>query len=190
VGALVWLVRSADSTEAAVSAWIYGIAAILCYLTSTSYHVLARSPRARSLLRRADHAMIYVLIAGTFTPVCLLAMTGWSRWPMMVGIWLGAGLGIGLALPSRPRLPRFGIALYIILGWCAIAALPALARQPLHLVLVAIAGILYTVGATLFGRRWPTLRPRWFGYHELWHALGVAAGALLFVVNLHLINAA
>src|SRR2546426_409982 len=74
VGALAWLVRSAASIEATVAAWIYGMAAILCYLSSSAYHVMARSDRARALLRRADHSMIYVLIAGTFTPVCLLAM--------------------------------------------------------------------------------------------------------------------
>jgi hemolysin III len=185
VGALVWLVRSAKSTEATVAAWIYGVAAVLCYLTSFSYHVIARSERARAVMRRADHAMIYVLIAGTFTPVCILAMAGWWRWVIIAIVWLGAAVGIGLSVV--PRYPRFSVALYIILGWVGVTALPALAHRTLHAVLFIIAGVLYTLGAFLFGRQLPALRPRWFGYHEFWHGMGVTAGLALFVINLSLI---
>jgi hemolysin III len=185
VAALVLLVRSANSTEATVAAWVYGVAAVLCYLTSFSYHVIARSARARALMRRADHAMIYVLIAGTFTPVCLLAMVGWWRWIIFGIVWLGAVVGIGLSVV--PRYPRFSVALYIILGWVGVTALPALAHRTLHAVLFMVAGVLYTLGAFLFGRQRPALRPRWFGYHEFWHGMGVTAGAALFIVNLSLI---
>jgi len=187
VGALVWLVRSAASMEARVAAWIYGVAAILCYLTSSTYHVVARSDRARALLRRADHSMIYVLIAGTFTPVCLLAMTGWWRWIFVAVVWLGACAGIALAVTPSNRLPRLAMALYLILGWAGVAAIPALSRRPTQLALVVMAGLLYTVGAILFARQRPRLRPTWFGYHEFWHSMGIAAGALLFIVNLSLV---
>jgi hemolysin III len=185
VGALVWLVRSAHSTQATIAAWVYGLAAVLCYGTSFSYHVLARSDRARRRMRRADHAMIYVLIAGTFTPICILAMAGWWRWLIIGMMWLGVVLGMALSLG---RAPRFAVALYIILGWAGVSALPALSHQPIHAVLFVVAGILYTVGAILFGWQRPTLRPKWFGYHEFWHSMVVAAGALLFVVNLRLIS--
>jgi hemolysin III len=187
VGALVWLVRAAETTEATVAAWIYGIAAILCYLTSSTYHMGRWGEQAKAALRRADHAMIYVLIAGTFSPVCMLAMAGSWRWVLVGVVWAGAVLGVALSIPRRPRAPRFGIALYLILGWAGLATLPALLRHPGRAALVITAGVLYTIGAILFGRRLPTLRPRWFGYHELWHAIGVTAGALLFVVNLGLI---
>jgi hemolysin III len=173
--------------EARVAAWIYGVAAILCYLTSSTYHVVARSDRARALLRRADHSMIYVLIAGTFTPVCLLAMSGWWRWILVVAVWLGACGGIALAVVPSNRLHRLGVALYLILGWIGVAAIPALSRHPSQLALVVMAGLLYTVGAVLFARQRPTLRPTWFGYHEFWHSMGIAAGALLFIVNLSLV---
>lgn len=187
IGALVWLVRSATSAEATFAAWVYGVAAVLCYLTSSAYHVVARSERARARMRRADHSMIYVLIAGTFTPVCLLAMHGWWRWIIFGVFWAVAFVGVGLCAPTRPRLPRFSVALYIILGWAALAALPALVHHPVRLALVIIAGILYTVGAILFGMQRPRLHPGWFGYHEFWHGMGIAAGALLFIVNLGLI---
>jgi hemolysin III len=190
VAALPLLVRSAGSVEATVAAWIYGLSSVLCYLTSSLYHMVARTEQARAVLRRADHSMIYVLIAGSFTPVCLLAMSGWWRWPLIGLVWVGALVGIGLSVPARPRLPHFGIALYQILGWAGVAALPALARQgPGPVVLVATAGLLYTGGAILFGLKRPVLNPGWFGYHEFWHGIGIVAGTLVFVVNLSLIAA-
>ena len=188
VGALVWLVRSATSVEATVAAWVYGLAAILCYLTSSIYHVVARSDRARTFMRRADHSMIYVLIAGTFTPMCLLAMSGSWRWVYIGVVWAGALVGVGLTIVPSTPLPRFSVALYLILGWTGLAVLPSLARNPIRIVLVLVAGLLYTVGAVLFGRQRPRLRPNYFGFHEFWHCMGVSAGALLFIVNLSLIT--
>lgn len=190
IGALVWLVRSASTTEGRVAAWIYGSAAVLCYLTSSSYHIAARTERARAVMQRADRSMIYVMIAGTFTPVGLLAMEGSLRWIVIGLVWLGALFGVALMLPTRPRLPRFGGALYIILGWAGVAAMPSMARDPGRLALVVAGGLLYTVGAILFQAKRPVLRPRWFGYHEFWHVMGTAAGALLFIVNLGLIASA
>lgn len=187
VGGLAWLVRSAASVEATVAAWIYGLAGVGCYLTSSIYHVAARSERARVILRRADHSMIYVLIAGTFTPPCLLAMGGWWRWAILSAVWLGSLGGITICMASNTRLQGLSVALYLVLGWVGVAVLPALSDHPLQMALVVIAGLLYTVGAILFGRQRPVLRPDWFGYHEFWHAIGVVAGALLFVVNLSLI---
>lgn len=188
VAALAWLVRSAASVEATVAAWIYGVSSVLCYLTSSLYHMVARTERARALLRRADHSMIYLLIAGSFTPPCLLAMSGWWRWPLIGIVWVGALVGVGLSLPTRPRLPHFGVALYQILGWTGVTVLPTLARDPLRAGLVTVAGLLYTGGAILFGRQRPVLHPGWFGYHEFWHGIGIVAGALIFVVNLSLIT--
>jgi hemolysin III len=114
-------------------------------------------------------------------------MTGWWRWVVLGVVWVGAILGVAMA--AMERLPRFGFALYLILGWAALITLPALARSPGRLALVVTAGLLYTVGAILFGLRRPRLRSTWFGYHELWHSLGVAAGVLLYVVNLSLVAA-
>ena len=136
---------------------------------------------------QVHHGAIFVLIAGTFTPVCLLAMGGWWRWIIVAIVWLGALVGVALSVAPTRRLPRFRVALYLILGWAGVVALPALSRHPVRLALVVLAGLLYTVGAVLFGRQRPILRPTWFGYHEFWHCIGIAAGALLFVVNLSLV---
>lgn len=188
VGAVV-LVRSASSLQAEVVAWVYGTTACLLYLTSSTYHTGAWSPRVRRVLQRADHCMIYVLIAGTFTPICVLGLHGGWRWVLLGVMWAGAVAGVVVKIVALERAPIFGNALYIVLGWTGLAALPALVREPWSLLLVVAAGLLYTVGAALFAAKRPRLTSRWFGYHEVWHSLGVLAGVLLFLVNLRLVAA-
>ena len=189
VGGLVWLVRVAPTPRARVAAWIYGITAVLLYFTSAAYHVFARSPRTRRIMQRADHSMIFVLIAGTFTPICVLALAGPWRWLLLAGMWAGALTGVVVAVSALDRHRRLVFAMYLVLGWAGLACAPTLARRPGLFVLVIAAGALYTLGAILFAAHRPTLSPRWFGYHEVWHFFVVAAGVLLFVANLHLVSA-
>jgi hemolysin III len=186
---LAWLVRSAETAAGQVAAWVYGLSCVLLYGTSSSYHVFTRSPRARRVMQRADHSMIYVLIAGTFTPMCLLAMSDPWRWILLGGIWAAAIAGMVLTMAALERFRRWTFALYLVMGWAGVAAVPALLDEPIRLVLVFVAGVLYTVGAVLFSLHRPRLHPGWFGYHELWHLLGVLAGALFFAVNLALVQA-
>ena len=185
---LIYLVQVAPSTRALVSAWIYGIGAVLLYLTSSTYHVFARTPRSRWILQRADHSMIYVLIAASFTPTCVLALGGTWRWGLLAVVWLGALAGVALKLLALDRFPKISNGLYIALGWSGMFALPALVRHPRLLALIIAAGVLYTSGAILFALKRPTLSPRWFGYHEVWHTFVTAAGALLFFANLGLVR--
>jgi hemolysin III len=185
---LIWLVRSADSGTALAAAWIYGLAGVALYLTSSSYHVFSRAPRTRRVMQRLDHSMIYVLIAGTITPVCLLAMSDPWRWVVLTVAWVGAITGVVIKTVALERLSRIGFALYLVLGWVGLLALPALAAEPHRLVLAFAGGVVYTVGAVLFALHRPRLHPGWFGYHEVWHVLGVIAGALFFALNLGLIR--
>lgn len=186
---LVGLVRAAATPRAIVVAWIYGLASVLLYLTSSSYHVFARSPRARRVMQRADHAMIFVLIAGTFTPIAVLAVPDPLRWPTLAAMWAGALFGVVLKIVALDRYPKLGAALYIILGWAGVVIFPSLWDRPGLLALIAAGGILYTGGAVLFALNRPRLSPRWFGYHEVWHCFGVAAGVLLYVANFGLVRA-
>lgn len=186
---LVVLVRSAHTTEARIGAWIYGVTSIGLYATSSSYHVFARTPRARSIMQRADHSMIYVLIAGSFTPVALLTLDGPLRVLALGTMWLGAVVGMLVKMVWFHRFSRFGFALYLILGWAGLLAFPALWSHRRALLFIAAGGILYTVGAVLFAMQRPRWKSSWFGYHELWHTFGVAAGALLFAANLGLVSA-
>jgi len=189
IGGLVWLIVDAHSAAALVAAWVYGLSMVALYATSSSYHVYARSPRARRVMQRLDHSMIYVLIAGSFTPVCLLALDGPFRWVLLGLVWLGACTGVLIATLALERFPKLRWSLYLGLGWAAVLAVPALGDRPELLVLAGVGGILYTVGAILFALHRPRPDAVWFGYHEFWHAFGVAAGAAIFAMNLGLIAA-
>ncbi len=184
---LAWLIHDAHGARATLAAWIYGLAMVLLYLASSSYHVYARSPRTRQVMQRVDHAMIFVLIAGTYTPVCLLALSGAWRWALLAIVWVGAVTGVVLKALALNRFPKLGFTLYLVLGWAAIAALPTLAGRPELLALAGLGGVLYTVGAVLFACRRPRPIAAWFGYHEVWHVFGVAAGVAFFILNRGLI---
>jgi hemolysin III len=188
--ALVVLVSSAAGTEARIGAWVYGTASIALYAVSSGYHVFARSPRLRAVMQRVDHTMIYVLIAGTFTPIALITLHGTVRTVALTVMWLGAAAGMVVKLAWFGRFRRLGAALYIVLGWAGLMALPGLWSRRGVLALVAAGGLLYTVGAILFALHRPRLHGRWVGYHEVWHAFGVCAGVLIFVANLHLVQTA
>ncbi|HMJ77809.1 MAG TPA: hemolysin III family protein, partial [Iamia sp.] len=169
--------------------WVYGVSALLLYTTSGTYHCFARSTRARRIMQRADHSMIYLLIAGSATPALILLMDGWPQAVLLGLMWAGAATGVVIKLVAFDRLKKLGGALYIILGWAGMLALPAFLAHPGALALMVAAGVLYTVGAALFAAGKPRLSPTWFGYHEMWHVMGVTAGILLFVMNLGLISA-
>ncbi len=190
VAGLVWMIADAHTSTAAIAAVVYGLAMIALYLSSSSYHVYARAGRARVVMRRLDHSMIYVLIAGTYTPVCLLALHGSLRWALLGIVWTGALVGVLITLLAFDRFPHLTFVLSLVLGWAALVALPELVERPGLLALAIAGGLLYTVGAILFACSWPGRRARWFGYHEYWHAFGVAAGGVFFAMNLALIAGA
>ena len=186
--ALAAIVRAAGNTSALVAAWIFGCSTTALYLASSSYHVLARGPRARRVLQRVDHSMIFVLIAGSFTPVALLALHGPWRWALLSAVWLVASVGVALKCLALERFPRLGSGLYIALGWACGVAAPALFHRPLIALLLGLGGIVYTAGAALFASGRPRLNSGWFGYHEAWHTFVVAAGALMFAGNFMLVR--
>src|SRR5215211_4937280 len=100
---LVWLVANAEGSRAVVAAWVYGTTTVLLYVVSSSYHLFARGPRVRPIMRRLDHSMIFVLIAGTYTPVCLLALDGWWGVTLLIAVWIGATVGILLKVAGLER---------------------------------------------------------------------------------------
>lgn len=190
VVATVWLLTVAESTIARVAALVYGLSMVLLYGTSGTYHVFSYDTRWQRAMRRADHSMIFVLIAGTFTPVCLLAMGGSLRWVLLGFVWSVAVAGVVLKIAALERFPKTGATLHIGLGWCGVFVVPALIDRPVLLGLILAGGIVYTVGAVLFALARPRLSETWFGFHELWHTLGVTAGALMFAANFALVSSA
>ncbi|MEM7326900.1 MAG: hemolysin III family protein [Actinomycetota bacterium] len=171
------LLTVADSLAASVGLAVYATSLLLLFGTSAAYHLLARTEQTQRIMRRLDHSMIFVLIAGTYTPVCLLALPRSWGLPILAAIWLAAVSGVALKLLAGDWLLRASNVLYILLGWIALGALPVILRHLTtgEFTLLVIGGVLYTVGAILFALRRPQLLPSTFGYHEVWHGFTVLA---------------
>lgn len=164
------------------AASIYTGTLLLVFGTSASYHRLAQSLRTRRIMQRLDHTMIYLLIAGTYAPLCLVALP--HRWgiPLLASVTAIGIVGMVIKLAAIQRLQWLGYALYPIMGWAAVAAAPALATSltGLQLALIASGGIAYTVGFPVLLLKRPDPWPDSFGYHEVWHGFTVLAAILHF----------
>ena len=175
------LVVAARSWPARAGVLVYALSLTAMFGTSAALHRLRWSPRARLRMDRLDRTMIYVLIAGSYTPVCLLALRPGWRVALLALVWTGAAVGIALVLRWNRRRGTgvVRMVLYLGLGWMSVLVLPELARTLGlgQLALAVLGGVLYTVGAVVLIRRRPDPSPRVFGYHEVWHACTVAAGA-------------
>jgi hemolysin III len=173
----VWVVLVASSASARVGAVLYAFGLVALFGVSGMYHRVRWGPTWRRRMQRLDHATIFVMIAGSYTPVCLLVLRGWTAIAMLVVAWTGAAAGAVLAWHAGRRTNVVRNTLYLVLGWTALLATPQLVVHlpPRELVLIAVGGLLFTAGAISLFTRWPDPFPRVFGYHEVWHALVVAA---------------
>lgn len=174
--ALCW--RGRGSGAALIPLAVFGASMIELYAVSATYHIGHWSPAVRARLRGLDHANIYVLIAGTYTPLCANALAGWIRPTLLGVIWALAAIGVGLAAFTL-RAPRWiSAALYVAMGWVAVIVLPAFSAvlPPIALGVILLGGVLYTVGAVVYARKWPDPFPRVFGFHEIFHLFVVAGG--------------
>lgn len=173
----IWVILVASSAIARAAAVVYGLGLVALFGVSGSYHRGRWGPVWKPRLRRLDHSMIFVMIAGSYTPLCLVVLDGWVGIAMLIAVWTGAAVGVVLAWqPGRPRAIARN-SLYILLGWAAVATGPQMVAglDPTQLALMVGGGVLFTVGALSFAARWPNPAPRVFGYHEVWHVLVVAA---------------
>ena len=182
IPAVVALVVVAPGAKARVGAIVYGVAILLQFASSAMYHRGEWSEQAYANMRRLDHSMIFVLIAGTYTPMCLMALHGTVGWVVLTLAWTGAVVGI-LTKLYRVDLHVISGIMYVGLGWIAVFVLPALARalSDASMILVVAGGLLYSLGALALATHHPDPWPETFGYHEVWHAATVAGGACFFV---------
>ncbi len=176
------LVVIAQGAAATVGAAIYAATLLLLFGTSASYHRLAHSERARAIMQRLDHSMIYLLIAGTYVPLCLVAMPPTWGIPMLAIVGGLAAVGVILKLAFFHGARYVSYSLYIVMGWVAIAATPVLidSLTDLQFGLIVAGGVAYTIGFPVLIVRRPNPWPSTFGYHEVWHLLTVIAAALHF----------
>ncbi len=182
LGALLVLFAPAGEARAATA--VYAVAVCGLFGVSALYHRVTWRPRARRWMRRLDHSMIFVLIAGTYTPFALLVLDGTLATVILLLVWVGAVGGVILKFVWIDA-PKAVVALiYVILGWVALAAFPEMLDELgiTGTALVAAGGVLYTVGAVVYALKRPDPAPRVFGYHEVFHALVIAAAALQYAV--------
>jgi hemolysin III len=181
LGIAVPLIITAEPGRARVAAGVFASCVAGCFGASALYHRPTWQPRTRSWLARLDHAGIYLLIAGTYTPVCLLVMSPGWRHAVLPIVWIGAGAAILFKL-VWVRAPKWlAAAIALVLGWIAVIAFGQLLKiGALGLALLVAGGLLYSIGAVVYARRRPDPVSHVFGYHELFHALTIAAAGLQY----------
>ena len=179
-----WLVGSTRAGGPQWAAAVYGVSLLLLLGTSALYHRRTWGPIGRARMKSLDHSMIFVFIAGSYTPICLYGVGGTLGPILCTVLWAGAALGIAQTLfwPSAPRALHVGI--YVALGWAGAAGLPAEWTNlgAFAVGMHVLGGVLYTLGALAYARKRPDPFPAVFGYHEIFHVLVVLACGCLFEV--------
>jgi hemolysin III len=182
------LIYYSNGTQALFASVIYSLSLVGMYGVSAFYHVNTWSRKSYLILRRIDHSAIYVLIAGTATPICLLSLKGQAGSHLLFTFWLIAFIGMFMAViwTHGPKWVRS--FLYVAMGWIGIFYYPEIkaALDLTNLQLLVTGGILYTLGAMVYGFKWPDPFPKVFGYHEIFHVFVVIASGFHFLVNFNL----
>ncbi|MDY0911342.1 PAQR family membrane homeostasis protein TrhA [Rathayibacter festucae] len=176
IAAGIVLVSVADGAPAKWAATVFAVSSLLLFGNSALYHRFDWSPRTKMILKRIDHANIFLLIAGTYTPLAALALPPSQGTLLLVLVWAGALLGIGFRVfwISAPRW--LYVPLYLLLGWAAVMYLgPLFEASAAMMVLVLVGGLCYSVGAVIYGIKRPNPVPGVFGFHEIFHALTAVA---------------
>ncbi len=178
-GAVLVPLASVLGLRAGLSVAVYSLTIWGLFGISALYHRRRWSPRGWKIMKRLDHSMIFVFIAGTYTPFSLLAVDQPRGYWVLAVVWVGALAGVALKL-SWPTAPRWvGVPLYLGLGWMAVFVIADILHIAgvTSLVLLAVGGLLYTLGGIAYGIKWPNPWPGTFGYHEVFHAMTIVAAA-------------
>jgi len=177
------LVATAPTAEARLASAVLAATSVLLFTTSALLHRGRWSPGTESVLRRMDHANIYLIIAGSYTPFAMLAMPPQQGSTLLWIVWVGAAFGVFFRVfwLTAPRWLYTG--LYVVIGWVAVFFVPELVEGagPLVVSLVFAGGLLYTLGAVVYALKRPNPSPYWFGFHELFHSFTLAAYVSHFV---------
>jgi hemolysin III len=179
-----------DALRAALA--VYAVTLANMFGTSGAYHRLPWSPRALDRMKRLDHSAIYLLIAGSYTAVTVLALHGVWRLGLLSAVWAGAVVGIGFKFARVHGFSALAGIMWGVLGWAAVVAMSQFYEHlPLaSFVLIIVGGVLYSAGAIVLARRRPDPNPAVFGYHEIWHACMTSAATCHYVAILLAVLAA
>jgi hemolysin III len=177
---LAWV--SAGDLTRQIPLLVYGCALVLLFTVSATYHIGNWHERGREVLRRFDHSNIFLVIAGTYTPITVVLLTGWWRIGILSVVWVLALTGIVVTVSGVPMRRGLMTSLYILVGWVAIAAVPKILAS-VGLTggsFILAAGVLYSIGAICYALKWPPLWRRVFSYHEVFHLFVIGASVLFF----------
>jgi len=179
IGLVVLLIVGRGSLDRTLALTIYGVSLVLLFAASATYHMVKGNPKVMQFLRKLDHSAIYLLIAGTYTPFCVIMFDGFWKWGMLAIIWSLALIGIvvKIFIINAPRWLNAGI--YIVMGWLSIISIGEMLRvmPPWALTWLLIGGVVYTLGAVVYITKIMNFLPGKFGFHEVWHIF-VILGAL------------
>jgi len=185
-GLIALLIVGWDTPAKVISLTVYGVSLIFLFSASATYHMVRVKDKTLEIFRKVDHAAIYVLIAGTYTPFCVNALEGFWKWGMLSIIWSLAVIGIIMKV-FYIRAPRWlNAGIYLVMGWLCIAAIgQMLAVLPAWVIGWLIAGgVIYTLGAIVYITKIFNFKPGVFGFHEMWHIFVLLAAAAHFVAIL------
>lgn len=176
VVALIGLAALSSDVRQLASFSVFGASVVLLYLTSAIYHLVPASWRAKRILQRVDHAMIFLLIAGTYTPICLVALRGGWGWGLFGVVWALALGGIVVKAIGIRLNPFLSVSIYILMGWLVLVVMAKLISvlPPNGIAWLFAGGIFYTFGTVFFGLDRILPRTRWMGMHEIFHLFVIA----------------
>jgi hemolysin III len=183
VGEIVLLIIAWPNEFKVVSILVYGLSLIALFSASSAYHLIQANTKIIQGLRKLDHSAIYILIAGTYTPFCVLAFSGFFHWDMLAIVWSFALVGIIVKI-FYIKAPRWlNAAIYVLMGWLGISAVGQVsAALPVGaIVWLIVGGVIYTLGAVVYATRIFNFIPGKFGFHEIWHIFVLLAAMAHFI---------
>jgi hemolysin III len=184
VGLAALLIVGHDGFEKILSLSVYGVSLILMFSASAAYHLIRSTNRISGILRKLDHAAIFLLIAGTYTPICLHFFHGFWKWGLLGIIWLLAvtGIVVKISIMNAPRWISAGI--YLVMGWLAIIAVKEIvtAMPAGAMIWMLSGGLFFSIGAVVYISKKPDFFPGRFGFHEMWHLFVIAGCACHFIL--------
>lgn len=181
-GQAVLLTMSGSQLFEKVSLLVYSVSLFSMFLTSGVYHLIHSTPKVAGMLRKLDHAAIYLLIAGTYTPFCIYAFNGFWKWGLLAIIWslAAAGIGVKVWVIQAPRWITAGV--YVVMGWLVVFAFREImvTLSPITITWLVIGGVTYTLGAVVYITKRMDFIPDVFGFHEIWHIFVMLGAASHF----------
>lgn len=184
IGLIGMLISARGQSGKEIALVIYGVSLVLMFSASAVYHLVQASPKTLAVLRKIDHSAIYLLIAGTYTPICLTFFSGFFRWGLLAIIWTLAlsGIAVKIFILKAPRWVTAGI--YLGMGWLSVIAAGEIwTRMPAAAITWLVAGgLLYSIGAVIYARKKPDPLPAVFGFHEIWHIFVILGALSHFIV--------